>query len=406
MEAQAQPEARLAILSAGTRSARAASRGEAENLIDGVDWAALAAGLRTRRLLGRLGERILAIAGGRAPEWFAAVTREEIAKGAQQESMLALISLQIMHSFAAAGIPSLPLKGPLLGEAIYGGAGRRPASDIDLLVASEDLSQAIEVATRTGYQPPHDQIWCDELPMLHFGLSHERRALPSLELHWRIHWYEHEFSRDVLMRSAADRARGRRAALADEFTSLLLFYARDGFVDLRLACDIGAWWDAFGAELPNDAVDEVVDRYPALERTLLAALTVTDRVVGVPSLTLLGRSRPLDARVRLAARLANPMASGTPQQRSADVWLVDWLLTPPGGRLECIRRQLSVGNKSPGATRVRPLAAVDRGARLLRRHTVSLIRIARRAVRERAAAIRRSRVRPAVRGASAPCSRR
>lgn len=401
---QPQPESRLAILSAGTTSARAASRGEAEELIDSVDWAALATSLRTRRLLGLLGERVLALAGGRAPEWFAEAVREEIVKGSQHDSMLALISMQIIHSLKAAGIQSLMLKGPLLGEAIYGGPGRRPSTDIDLLVASEDLPQAIEVARRAGYSSPHDEPWSNGLPMLHFGLSHERRRLPPLELHWRIHWYEQEFARDVLMRSVADAARGRRATLADEFTSLLLFYARDGFVDLRLACDLAAWWDTFGAELPAGAVDEVVDRYPALERTLLAALTATDRIVGVPTWTLLDRPRQLDSRVRLAARLANPNGSGTPQQRSADVWLIDWLLTPPGGRRECIRRQLSVGNKSPAEPRLRPLASLDRGARLFRRHAVSVARIACSVLRERADAIRRTRDRPPARGASAPYS--
>lgn len=385
-ETGAQPTARLTVLSAGTAGARAASRREAEQLIYAVDWSALAAGLSERHLLALLGERILATADGRAPEWFAQATNDAIARGSQRESMLALISIQIMHSLKAAGIPSLALKGPLLGERIYGQPGRRPSADIDLLVASEDLPRAINVAAQIGYHPQRDPIWSDGLPMLHFELSPERRSLPPLELHWRIHWYEREFSRDLLMRSVEDGVRIRRATLADEFTSLLLFYARDGFVDLRAACDLAGWWDKFGGQLAPGVLDEVIDRYPALERALLAALAVTDRTVGVPSGALLSRYNDLERRVRLATRLANPHARGTPRQRSADVWLVDWLLTPHGGRQECVRRQL-LGSDEVRRALDDPLgpalAYSIRALQLLRRYTLSLLRIALRARRAR-----------------------
>ena len=204
------------------------------------------------------------------------------------------------------------MKGPALGQALYGQPGRRPSADIDLLVVAEDLNRAVEVAEHLGYRDTERYRPGDRLPLLHRRLAHRTPGLPVLELHWRVHWYEQLFSREMLIRSSPAGFVGRRPAPADELTSLLLFYARDGFVDLRLACDVAAWWDAWGSELPRGAVTDQAARYPALERVLLAATEVADRVVGVPRLALLGEEPELERRVRLATHLANPNA-GAPR---------------------------------------------------------------------------------------------
>ena len=91
------------------------------------------------------------------------------------------------------------MKGPLLAEAIYGDPGRRLSSDIDLLVAPEQLRSAVEVVRRLGYAAPTDYVQDSGLPLLHFGLVHERRELPPVELHWRVHWYERDFARERLL---------------------------------------------------------------------------------------------------------------------------------------------------------------------------------------------------------------
>jgi hypothetical protein len=90
------------------------------------------------------------------------------------------------------------------------------------------------------------------LPLLHFVLVHERGELPPVELHWRVHWYERSFARERLLPPAVDPPGDWRPAPADELAALLLFYARDGFIDLRLASDLGAWWDVHGAELSRE----------------------------------------------------------------------------------------------------------------------------------------------------------
>lgn len=371
-------DARLIALSAGTQAAREAARDEADKLVELVEWPLLARRLQSRRLLPLLGERIVALAGPRAPDSFVEAADAAIRECSERDRWVELISIHLTDVLRAEGIPSLPLKGPILGKALYGALGRRPSGDIDLLVAREDLPGAIEAAGRLGYGSP-DQTNAEGVPLLHVRLDHAANALPPLELHWRVHWYEARFSRELLFRSVDATGPGRPAPLAHELASLLLFYARDGFVDLRLACDIATWWDVFGSDLEPAAMSAIIDGYPELERALLAAVEVANRVVGLPGPALVAERHRPERRVRLAERLANPEGHGSRQQLVADVWLVDWLLTPPGGRGDCIWRQLhapgDIGSSlTPPA--LDPVASMVRAARLLPRYGVSLLRIA------------------------------
>jgi len=182
----------------------------------------------------------------------------------------------------------------------------------------------------------------------------------------------------MLARAVDDPRCGLRARPADELASLLLFYARDGFVDLRLAADIGAWWDAFGASLEPGALSAILQRYPAIDRALVAAATVAERVVGLPREWLTGPRR-IGVRARLAARLANPGACGAEAQLNADVGLVDGLLAPSGGHWDFARRQLlpprqvlDKRSRARAAGRVSPLG---HGARVLGRYGLRIARL-------------------------------
>jgi Uncharacterised nucleotidyltransferase len=169
---------------------------QAGQLVAGVDWSRLGETLRSRKLLPALGPRILELAEGRASDDFAAAVEQAIATGRRQGAFLQLVSLRVMAALADAGIRSTALKGPLLGEAIYGDPGRRLSSDIDLLVATEQLHTAVEVVRGLGYAAPTDYVQDCGLPLLHFALFHERGELPPVELHWRVHWYERSFARE------------------------------------------------------------------------------------------------------------------------------------------------------------------------------------------------------------------
>jgi hypothetical protein len=333
-------ERRLIVLSAGVLERRRNTRELVASLLARTEWSRLTEALHVRRLLPTLGPRILDLAAGGAGEEFAAAVTQAIEAGRRQATLLQLVGQRATDMLADAGIRCASLKGPQLGEAIYGDVGRRLSSDIDLLVAPEELGRAVEVVRVLGYEVPTDYVEPSGLPQLHFGLRAARGELPSVEIHWRIHWYERRFARERLLPADVDRAGVWRPAPVDELAALLLYYARDGFVDLRLATDLGAWWDRYGAELPRGALDELLQAYPELVRVLPVALEVAGKVVGLPTAQILERDRAFDLRDRVAIRLANPNPHASPSQIYADIGLIDGLLMPPGGLRSFVRRQV------------------------------------------------------------------
>lgn len=335
-----QAERQLILLSAGTSARRQAMREQAGRLIVGLDWSRFAETLRSRKLLPALGPRILELAEGSADAGFAAAVEDALDTGRRQGAFLQLISLRAMTMLADAGIRCTPLKGPLLGEAIYGDPGRRLSSDIDLLVSPEQLQTAMEVVRGLGYGVPTDYVQDCGLPLLHFVLVHERGKLPPVELHWRVHWYERSFARERLLPPAVDPLGDWRPTPADELAALLLFYARDGFIDLRLASDLSAWWDVYGADLPPGALDDLLRVYPALARVIPVAVKVAEKIVGLPAAQIIKDSPTLGLRDRIAVRLANPNPHTSQSQLYADMGLIDGLLAPRGGFGAFVRRQL------------------------------------------------------------------
>jgi hypothetical protein len=373
------PESELCLLLAGTAGSRSSRAGEARELIGRINWSVLQRVLFELGVLPVVGQRALDLADTQAPADFReAVVRAQDAC-ADQSATLELLTIQLLTALRAADIKALSLKGPLLGRAVYGQAGLRPSGDIDILVAKEELPAAVAAATDLGYVAGPEPVRMESLPLLHVRLLHRQAWVPPLELHWRVAWAESQFSRDMLHRSEETGEFGNRAQPPDEFVSLLLYYARDGFVGIRLACDLAAWWDRYGDRLADGAISDMIVRYPALERALKASLRAAEEIVGVPSSSLLRDPGEAERRVALAVRLANPHAAGTVIQQHADAWLIDWLLTPPGGRLECIRRQLYapalMDHDLHPERHFEGLAPFTRGLRLSRRFATSLTRV-------------------------------
>jgi Uncharacterised nucleotidyltransferase len=374
------PEEAIILLSACTTARRFASRDRAQQLMEALDWARLAEMLRARGLLATLGPRILELGGECSSADFAAAIEEAIVVGSRQAALLHLVSTHIMAALADAGIRSTALKGPLLGEAIYGEPGRRQSSDIDLLVATEQLSAAVEVVRGLGYQAPGDHVEGSGLPLLHFALAHDRGELPPVELHWRIHWYERDFARERLLAPDEDPSGRWRPAPADELAALLLFYARDGFIGLRLATDLSAWWDTFGANVQPGALGVALHDYPALRRAVLVAICVAERVVGIPATQIMGSVVKPGLRERMAINMANPTPRANQAQLYADIGLIDWLLAPRRGAFGFIRRQVLVPHdvrlqRARTAGKRRATSSVGHSARVVGRYVLAIGRL-------------------------------
>jgi hypothetical protein len=372
-------EEQLIILSAGTAARRLTSGGQIDVLQAQVDWSLVAELLRRNRLLPRLGPRLVEIAEGCTDEFVAAVT-QAIEAGRRHGVFLQLITARVTALLTDAGIRCSTLKGPELSEILYGDPGRRPSNDIDLLVATEQLRDAVEVVRTLDYDHPTDHIENNGLPLLHFALIHLRGALPMIELHWRIHWYEQSFARDRLLAPSDELSSTWRPAPIDELTALLLYYARDGFSGLALATDIGAWWDAFGATLQPGALDESIRAYPALDRVLSVAARVAEKIVGLPTDRIVKARPRLGVRGRVATQLTEPYSRSGSAQVYADRGLVDGLLAPSGSLRAFVRRQVIVPREilnqhALAAQQERANSTLGHGIRVVSRYGMAMARL-------------------------------
>jgi hypothetical protein len=375
-------ERQLILLSAGTAARRRIMHEQVGRLTGEVDWPQLAETLRLRRLLTVLGPRIVEMAEVHAEDDFASAVQQAIDAGRRHSAFLQLVSLRITAMLAEVGIRSTALKGPLMGEAIYGDPGRRLSSDIDLLVPPGQLPEAVEVVRRLGYGAPTDYVQESGLPQLHFVLVHERGELPPVELHWRVHWYERSFACERLLPAAVDPPSDWRPAPADELAALLLFYARDGFVGLRLASDLSAWWDVYGADLPPGALIELLGIYPALARVIPVAAKAAERTVGLPAAQIVGDMSKSGVRERMAVRLANPNPHSSRSQIYADIGLIDGLLMPKGDFRAFVRRNLLpprevLAQQARHSARQRARSPFGRGLGVLGRYGLTMVRLLR-----------------------------
>jgi hypothetical protein len=375
-------EEQLILLSAATAARRQAAQWQVEKLGALVDWALVAELLSAKRLLPTLGPRLVELAGDYVQDKFVSTVTQALDAGRRQGVFLQLASERVRCALADAGVRSTALKGPLLSEALYGDPGRRLSSDIDLLLPYEQLNDAVGVVRGLGYAMPTDHVEGSGLPLLHFALRHERDEFPPVELHWRIHWYECHFARERLLPTSDDCNLAWRPAPIDELTALLLFYARDGFLGLRLATDIGAWWDIFGIELQSGALDKSIHAYPALDRALSVAVRVTERIVGLPANQITKRGQRLGARGRIATRLAHPSPHSSRTQLYAEMGLIDGLLTPPGGLRAFIKRQVLpprevLQESARKEQRDRTISRWGHGVRVLVRYALAMARLVR-----------------------------
>ncbi len=378
-------EGELALLLAGTAASRERYRERVRELATAVDGRRLEATLLRQGMLGLLGTRLVESAPGALPAGFAASAAEHTARARRQGVSQQMITVRLLAALEEAGIRALPLKGPLLGERLYGDIGARVSADIDLLVAEHDLVSAVEVVLALGYRRLLPRAPSDTTrPLLHEQLVHPS-GLPAVELHWRVHWYEQGFSSRVLARSALTPGGWLAPQPDDELALLLLLYGRDGFAGLRLACDLAAWWDRYGAALGPLGVSDAVRAHPAMTRVVATAALLTDQLAGVPAAQVLSAELLAQAS-RRALRLSNWSLRGSEGQIDANVSLVDWLLAPAGQWRALTRRHLLLARRDiltrwPGSgTSARQLASLRAGhaLRVVRRYAIACWSVLRR----------------------------
>lgn len=324
-------EQELALRLCGTAERRLEDEPRIAELVRAVDFEELEGVLSWQRLLALCGSRLLESHRDEVPEAFAAAVEAEMADNRRRGLVLDHVTGTTELALERRGIPALVLKGPGLAQRVYGDLGLRSASsDVDLLVRADQLDEAMEVVRAAGYAPYDDVQWAGGLPHYHYGLASNAPVPHRLELHWRVHWYEKRFAADVLARSEQVPGLGRRLRPVDELATLLVIFARDGFLGLRLAADVAAFWDSQRSKIPQGALDDVLAEYPPIRQALLAAIEVCERWVGVPASALRSEKWGRAARTRTAVRLANWTGAGDERDVATNITLIDLLLTPRG----------------------------------------------------------------------------
>jgi Uncharacterised nucleotidyltransferase len=338
-------EEQLVLRLAGAQTRRSATQPAISRLAAVVDPDRLAATLNRHRLgclgiarLRDLGQSDLA---GRLEEILGERLRQTRMRSFIQETLTEGM-LALLDEY---DLPVVPLKGVKLSRRLYGDGAIREANDVDLLVLPEHLGRAAALTrARFGFEAPRDVVNRAGLPRLHLRLEHGRGA-PPVELHWRVHWYEAR-SGPVMLRRSIGHGANIQLRAADEFATLLLFYARDGFVGIGPLATIASWWDRYGGELEPEALPAVATEFPELMPSLAQSAELAARLVGIPvPAWSWQRGNRRRARQSRAQRLVNWRRIGSYEQINAEAALVDVLLAPPGSGRESLKRRVSISGE-------------------------------------------------------------
>ena len=336
-------ERELVLLLCSSAARRAAQGAVIDRLLATCDEGRLLALLDRLRLTALVSRRIQALGGDAVFSRLARAADTAVRAAWLHGEVQAGVQRRVLERLTQAGISAASLKGPDLAQRIYGDLALRPSSDVDVLVDPDRLHEAVAVVQALGYgpRPSFDAPWLAEL---HHQLVHPTEAMPVVEVHWRAEWYSSFAGVGGFARSALERSRpdavgvGRRIEPADELALLLLIYARDCLVGLRLPADIAAWWDIYGPDVAGGALQALVEADPPLAVPLAAAALTCERLVGLPAGQILDTAPARVARGRLAMRLADPFLD-EPAARSTSS-LVDGLLSSRRTLLPFIRRRV------------------------------------------------------------------
>jgi hypothetical protein len=125
----------------------------------------------------------------RVPQPVLTVLSRESRETSQGNLLLATALLDILASFTAAGIPAVPVKGPVLAFQADGHLGLRPTGDLDVLIQESDVERARRCLATYGFvlYPEYslsggkiDTVKLHEIPFV------QSDGLINVDLHWKL----------------------------------------------------------------------------------------------------------------------------------------------------------------------------------------------------------------------------
>jgi hypothetical protein len=205
-----------------------------------ADWSSLADRAEWHGVLGLLHRALSASTYGLPGEAGDAIRRRAVVQRLAQRCYDEVLN-EILAALHDAGVETVALKGPILGERLYGEPTLRVSSDLDLMVARSQVVAATDVLSGLGYQ-------VEPTPAAHERWGHHIKAhrdgSPLVELHHRLttNFGAVVPSEEFLARAAAYRTvRGaacRVLSTEDELFYLVLHAAEHLFARLAWLYDI------------------------------------------------------------------------------------------------------------------------------------------------------------------------
>ena len=225
-------------------------------LQDSVDWERLWQLSHLHDVLPLLAASLRPLAG-RAPiptAWLERAQRRFYAT-LLRNTALADELVRVYGALSAGGVTAIPVKGVVLGEAIYGNLALRPAADLDVLVRPNDLPAARDMLRALGYTQRAEPFF-SELHHPYHDPQYFRPAAGSeicLELHWAL-WAARYFNlgADALWERAAVArlwdTEMRLLSPEDTLLHLAIHRSRSA-LRLRFLCDVAELLRLHGATL-------------------------------------------------------------------------------------------------------------------------------------------------------------
>ena len=267
----------------------------------------------------------------------AAVPADAMAKLRTQWQLIILYNrhlaaelVRLTNLLAAAGVPSVSFKGPVLAAMAYGSIELRQFVDLDILVRQTDLPRVAKVLTAEGYLSPHTRR--DGLATGYFQECEDAffadGGMGAVDVHWKVTPRSFRFAPDEESfwnrADAVDLEFGTVTAIAPE--DLLLYIcvhaAKHGWVTLGSICDVAETIRA----RPRIDLMAMLDEATALgsRRMFLTGILLAQKLVGAPvQADVVAIARQDRAVESLASRVASQLFSGGGPGRSRfDPWVV------------------------------------------------------------------------------------
>ncbi len=154
-----------------------------------IDWQYLFSSAAAHGMLPVLYQQLAVLERGAVPQAVLVSLRAEFQRNAWRSMALTREMLDLLTVLEAAGIPAVPVKGPLLASLLYGNVALRQFTDLDLLIRRRDVIRAKDALLARGYQQPYPLTAAQELHHLRFHREYglvrsDGRVL--VELQWEI----------------------------------------------------------------------------------------------------------------------------------------------------------------------------------------------------------------------------